>query len=122
MRHVHRLALAAMLSLALPALALAAPSLAQNPAGASSEQIAELDTLNAQIAEQTKAANYSEALALAETAAEKARASVGEESTQFARAISSRIGAPTLSSRQGRGTSTTLSGRNFALNALDQGM
>ncbi len=88
MRHVHRLALAAMLSLALPALAPAAPSLAQNPAGASSEQIAELDTLNAQIAEQTKAANYSEALALAETAAEKARASVGEESTQFARAIS----------------------------------
>ena len=87
MRHVHRLALAAMLSLPLSAIAPAAPSVALKPA-ASSEQIAELDALNKQVAEQTQAANYAEALALAETVAEKARASLGEESTQYARAIS----------------------------------
>ena len=49
MRHVHRLALAAMLSLALPVAAPAAPSLAQKPVAASNEQIDELDKLNAQL-------------------------------------------------------------------------
>lgn len=85
MRNIHRLAVALMLT--LPAGVLTAAQKPQNPA-ASSEIIAEIDKLNAETNELTRAANYTEALAVAERTAAKARDSVGEESTQFARALS----------------------------------
>lgn len=92
MRMLHRLALAALLSVpALPAPASAAPPVASDPAGKAADTanpVAELDALNTQIGELTRTANYAEALAVAEKAAAKARASVGEESSEFARAIS----------------------------------
>ena len=92
MQHLHRLALAAFLCLPLADTPAAAPSIGSaksaDKAPGQSDAVAELDALNSQIAEQTRMANYTEALALAEKSATKARASVGEESTEFARAIS----------------------------------
>lgn len=54
---------------------------------ASPEALAEIERLNAQVVELQQKANYTDALAVAERAAEKARAAVGEQSTQFARAL-----------------------------------